>query len=242
MNVGFRNVRQIEIHDVADAIDINAARGDIRGNECPDFAFTKGREHAFALVLRFVAVNRFGADASPDQSTHHLIGAVLGPCEDQGTVDRFPPQDVDQDCRLRGAIDTNNALLNAFNRRGDWRYRDLDRVAQHVRGEFGDGARHGGREHQRLPPDRKLGNNLTDVMDKAHVEHPVGLIENEALDLAQSERIALHKIKQPARRGDKNIRASEESANLDAHRYTADSQRGSNAQEGAISVEAVADL
>src|SRR3974390_539157 len=191
MHVGFRYVRQIEIHDVTDSFDINAARGDIRGNECSDFALTKGREHAFALVLRFFAVDRFSADASPDQAPHDLSGAVLGPCEDQGTIDRFPPQYVDQDCRLPPAIDTNNALLNAFNRRRDWRYRDADRVAQHVRGEFGDSARHGGREHQRLPLDRKLSNNLTDVMDKAHVEHPVGLVENEEFDPAQSERIAL---------------------------------------------------
>src|SRR5262249_51643198 len=56
MHVGFRHVRQIEIHDVADAINIDAACRNIRGNECPDFAFTKGREHAFPLVLRFVAV------------------------------------------------------------------------------------------------------------------------------------------------------------------------------------------
>jgi hypothetical protein len=36
---------------VADTIDIKAACGNIRGNECSDFAFTKGREYAFALVL-----------------------------------------------------------------------------------------------------------------------------------------------------------------------------------------------
>src|SRR6516225_9757938 len=115
MHVGFRHVRQIEIHDVADAIDIDAARRNIRGNERPDFALTKGREHALPLVLRFVAVNCFGADTSPDQATHDLIGAVLGPCEDQGTVDRFPPQYVDQHFRFSGPIDTNNALIDAFN-------------------------------------------------------------------------------------------------------------------------------
>src|SRR3974390_2052501 len=82
MHIGFRHVRQIKIHDVADAIDVDTARRNIRRNECRDFAFTKGREHALPLVLRFVAVNRFGADASPDQATRDFIGAVLGPCED----------------------------------------------------------------------------------------------------------------------------------------------------------------
>src|SRR5262249_3368305 len=101
--------------------------------------FTKGREHAFALVLRFVAVNRFSPNARPDQAPNRFIRAVLGSCEDQGTVDRFLPQHVDQDCRLCGPIDANNTLLDAFHRRGDRRYRDLDRVTQHVCGEFGDG-------------------------------------------------------------------------------------------------------
>jgi len=50
MHIGFRHVRQIEIHDVADAVNINAARRNIRGNECPDLAFTKGREHARPLL------------------------------------------------------------------------------------------------------------------------------------------------------------------------------------------------
>ena len=227
---------------MADTIDINAARRNIRSDEYSDVALTEGRKHALALVLRFVAVNSLGADASPTQVTRNLIGAALCPCEDQSSVNRFPPQHVDQDCRLRGAVDTNNALLYAFNRRGDRRYRDLDRVAQHARGKFCDGARHGRRKHQHLPLDRKLGDYLTDIVDKAHVEHPVGLVENEAFDLAQSKRIALDEIKQPAGRCDKNIDTVKQRANLSAHRYAADRQRGSQAQMTAVCANAIEDL
>ncbi len=242
VHVGFRHIRQIKVDDVADAIDIDSARGDIGGNEGPDLALTKGGENALALVLRFIAVNCFGADASSDQATHDLVGAMLGSCEDQGTVNRFSPQHVDQDCRLCGTIDANDALLDAFNGRGGRRYRDLDRVAQHLHGEFGDGTRQGGRKHQRLPLDRKHTDNLTDIMDKAHVEHPVGFVENEPLDLAQSERIVFDKIKQPARRGDENIRAIEQRANLPTHRHTAYRQRGSKAQVAAVRAEGIEDL
>src|SRR5262249_40026853 len=105
--------------------------------------------------------------------------------------------------------DTNDALFDVPDSRCDRRYRNLDRIAQHMRREFGDSTRHGRRKHQRLPLDRKLSNNLADVMDETHVEHSVSLIENEAFDLAQSERVALDKIKQPARRGDKDVRAVE---------------------------------
>src|SRR3974377_1060907 len=76
-------------------------------------------------------------------------------------------------------------------------------------------------------------------MDKAHVEHAVGLVENETFDFAQSERIVFNKIKQPAGRGDKNIHAVEQRANLPAHRYAADRQRGSDAQVATVGAEAV---
>jgi hypothetical protein len=64
-------------------------------------------------------------------------------------------------------------------------------------------------------------------VDKAHVEHAVGLVENETFDFAQSERIVFNKIKQPARRGNKNIDAIKQRTNLPTHRYAADRQRGS---------------
>ena len=113
-----------------------------------------------------------------------------------------------------------------FDRRGDRRDRDLGRVAQHLRGEFGDGARHGRGEHQRLPLHRKLGDDFADVVDEAHVEHPVGFVEHEELDVAETKRIALDEIEQPARRGDENVDAVEQRADLRAHRHAADRQRG----------------
>ena len=64
----------------------------------------------------------------------------------------------------------------------------------------------------------------------------------KAFDLVQSERIALDEIKQAAGRGDKNIDAIKQRANLSAHRYTADRQRGSHAHVAAIVAEAVEDL
>src|ERR1700691_378827 len=102
MHVGFRHVRQFEIHDVADTINIDAARRNIRSDQYADAALTKSREHAFALALRFVAVNRFGADTGADQAAHDFIRAALGSCEDQDAVDGFPPQYVDQDWQLSG--------------------------------------------------------------------------------------------------------------------------------------------
>ena len=72
---------------------------------------------------------------------------------------------------------------------------------------------------------RQLGDDLADVVDKAHVEHPVGLVEHETFDLAEAERIASDEIEQPARRGDENVHTVKQRANLAAHRDAADRQR-----------------
>ena len=109
-------------------------------------------------------------------------------------------------------------------------------------GEFGDVLRHGRREEQRLPLDRQFGDDLPDVVDEAHVEHAVGLVEHQKLDLAELQPVALHEIEQAAGRGDHDFDALHDRADLASHRHAADRQRRSQAHVAAIGVEAVEDL
>src|SRR5439155_17455780 len=51
MDVGFGDVGKIEVYHVADAIDVDATRGNIGGNQGADLAGTECRQHAFAMVL-----------------------------------------------------------------------------------------------------------------------------------------------------------------------------------------------
>ena len=102
--------------------------------------------------------------------------------------------------------------------------------------------RHGRGKHQRLPLSRQLGDDFADVLDEAHVEHAIGFVEHEKLDVAKAQRIALHEIEQPARRGDEDIDAVEQRANLRAHRHAADGQRRPQMQVAPIGAEAVEDL
>ena len=82
MHIGFRHVGHIVIHDMTDAVDIDAARGDIGRDKRPDLALAEGRQHTFALTLRFVAMDGVGGDAGVAQVARDLIGAVLGSRED----------------------------------------------------------------------------------------------------------------------------------------------------------------
>src|SRR5258708_5687457 len=89
MDIGLGYVGKIEIHHMADAIDVDAARGNIGGHQGADLAGAKRRQHALAMVLRFVAVNGVGGNARTFKALHNLVGAVLGPGTDQRAVDRL---------------------------------------------------------------------------------------------------------------------------------------------------------
>ena len=57
MHIGFRHIGQIEVHDVADAVDIDAARRDIGRNQGSHAAIAEPGKRPLALVLRFVGVD-----------------------------------------------------------------------------------------------------------------------------------------------------------------------------------------
>ena len=63
VHVGLRHVRQVEVDDVADAVDVDAAGGDVGGDQRRDLAAAERRQRALALALRFVAVDGVGRDA-----------------------------------------------------------------------------------------------------------------------------------------------------------------------------------
>ncbi len=226
MNVGFRHVRQVEVHHVADAVDIDAAGGDISRDQGANIAVAERRKHALTMVLRFVAVNGVCRYSSLDQALYHLVGAVLGPGENQGPVDRFLLQDLRQRGGLGGMVELDNALRHALGRRSHRGDGDPCGIAQHALGKVGDVLRHGGGEEQRLTPWRQQFADLLDVRNKAHVEHAVGFVEHQELDLAELQRITLDKVEQAAGGRDQDFHALHQGANLTAHRDAADRQRG----------------
>ena len=127
-------------------------------------------------------------------------------------------------------------------RGGDRRHRDARRIAQHVRGEIGDLARHGGGEQQRLALLRELRDDRADVVDEAHVEHAVGFVEHEHFDLVEAHAVLLHQVEQAAGRRDQHVEAVHQVAHLPSHRDAADHERGLDAHVAAVGAEAFEDL
>ena len=84
---------------------------------------------------------------------------------------------------------------------------DVRRIAEPLAGQLANLGRHRGREHQRLPLLRHRGDDLPQRHDEAHVEHLVGFVEDQDLDVAKIDVALLHQVEQPAGRGDEHVDA-----------------------------------
>ena len=134
-------------------------------------------------------------------------------------------------------------MLDALDRCGLRRDRDAGRITQHRIGEPGDFLRHGGREEQRLPHFGKHGDDLLDVVNKAHVEHAIGFVQNQHFDLVEAQRALIDKIEQAAGRCHEHLGATRERAHLPVDRHAADGEFDRERPNmPAIDAEAVRDL
>ena len=168
---------------------------------------------------------------------------MLGAGEHQHALDRFALEQLGQQRRLRCLFGQDDALLDLLDGRGLRRHRHAGGVAQHLVGELGDFLRHGGGEEQRLPFLAQHGDDPLDVVDEAHVEHAVGFVEHQHLDLVEAQRALVHQIDQAAGRGHQHFDAVRQRADLLVDRHAADGERdGERADVPPIGAEAVGDL
>src|SRR5690606_6764504 len=149
------HVGQLEIDDVADARDVDPARGDVGRDEHLDAALAELVERTFALRLALVAVDRVGGEARLGELLHHPVGAVLGAGEHQHAVHlarlQALAQSHGQQRLLLGLADEADVLLDALGSGRRRRDRDLGRIGQVLTGELADRLGHRRREEQRLP-------------------------------------------------------------------------------------------
>jgi small subunit ribosomal protein S21 len=195
VHIGFRHVRQVEIDHVADAIDVDAAGGNVSGNQRAHLALAEAGQCAITLMLRLVAVDGLRGYAGLNKTAHDPVSTMLCACEYESSVNRFALQDVCKNLVFGCTINSDKALLDAGNRRARRHHSCLHRVAQHRTRELHYGARHRSGKQQRLPVARQLRDYLMDIVDEAHIEHSIGFVEDEKLDFAKTESITFYKVK-----------------------------------------------
>jgi hypothetical protein len=242
VDVALRFVGNVIVDDMRNAVDVDAASGNIGGDEDARLAIAEGGEHALALRLRLVAVERLCGDPRAAERTHQLVGAAFGAGKDDGAFHRLLPQYLGKHGGLAAAFDVDDTLAHPFGSGGDGRHRDLGRISQHVLREIGDRLGHGRGEQQGLALRRQFRDDPADVVDEAHVEHAIGFIEHQDLDPVEPQRVALHEVDEAPGRRDQHVDAVHEVTHLLAHRHAADGERGVQAEVSAIGVEAVENL
>jgi len=164
---------------MGDRIDVNAARGNICRDQHPGVPILEVLKRSLSGVLRFVAVNGLGANASVLELASHLVGAVLGACEDDGSRDIIVTQQVLEHPLFLSVVDHDDPLVDLVHGHFLRRHVHTNGVMEQLASERGNLFRHGGGEQKRLTAVWRLRYDALHVAYKSHVEKPVGLIEHE---------------------------------------------------------------
>ena len=148
------------------------------------------------------------------------VGAVLGAREDERAADRLVLEHPAEQGTL-GRLSTNSTRCSTRSTV------DATGLASTLTGSFrmlrASRTTSGSMvAEQRLTPLRQRRNHFADVMDKAHVEHAVGLVEHEDLEAIEPHQALAHQVEQTARRRDQDVDSARQRLHLLALAHAAE--------------------
>ena len=133
-------------------------------------------------------------------------------------------------------------LFNGVHRGGLGGHLHADGIVQDLFRKLRDLLGHGGGEQEGLPPLRQAGDDLAHVVDKAHVQHPVRLVQHKGLNPVQPDVALIAQIVEPARRGHQHVHPPLQRLHLGPLAHAAEDDRVAYAQILAVLVKALLDL
>ena len=232
----------VKIEHMAETGDVEAARGDVGGDHQRDFTVLEFLQRFQAGGLRHVSMQRHGAEIMPLQRRHQRADVALAVAEDHRVLHILAFQQPAERFALALRCCPGEMLGDGVGGAGRRRYLDDLGVRDELVAEGLDIVGQGGREEQCLAKRRQQADNALDIRDKAHIEHPVGLVDDENLHICQQHLAALEMVEQPARRGDQHIDPLVESRVLVGKADPADQKRHRQLVIGAEFLEGVGHL
>ena len=187
-------------------------------------------------------MDRVARDAGLVEQAREFVGTVLGAREDQGLADVRLAQQVEQQVAFARRIDRMRAVADGLGHGVDRRHLHLARLAQELLGELLERGLEGGAEQQGLA---LLGQAAEDALDRrqeAHVEHAVGLVQHQHLDLREVDAAAVEVVDQAAGRGDEHVDAAAQGIDLALHADAAVHGRHAQGQVPGVTAQAVVHL
>ncbi len=204
--------------------DVEAARGDVGGDEQIGLAAPEHLHDAVPLPLFHPAVQRLRAAAVRAQRLDERLDFEPRAAEDERGRRVLHVQHAVEDGRLVGARHEIRQLPHTrqFAGRGLLaRDRHARRIFQVALRDGQDARRHRGGKQRRLPPLRRRLEDRVEVLREAHVEHFVRFVENEHAQVGELQRPAPDVIERAAGRGDDDAGAALERADLRRNRRAA---------------------
>jgi hypothetical protein len=185
--------RQVVVVDVADAVDVQAARGHVGRHQDLQLAGLELLQQRLALLLRHVARQHADPVTGALQRPRHPLHPHLGVDEHHGPRALAAREQAEEQRDLL-LVGREVDLLPDLGR-GDELGLDHDLLGLvHVLvGELQHPVAEGGREQQGLAlgADRHAPQQEADVLDEAEVEHAVGLVEHADLAGVQAHDLVL---------------------------------------------------
>ncbi len=234
--------RHVEVEHRRQVDDVEAARGDVGGDQDVDGAALERLERLQPLVLRLVAVQGVGSQAIALERARQAGAAELGVDEDQRLRDAALLQETQHRAPLVVGGDAVEVLLDVGRGRVRARHLDHQRILQIALGEAPDLGREGRREEQRLALLRQVREDPLQVGQEADVEHPVGLVENDVLDLVQDAVLGLDVVEQAPRRRDQHLDALLQLERLRLHVDAAEDDGDAQLGVRRVALDVVGDL
>ena len=169
--------------------------------------------HLLTLALLQVGVHGGHVEIHPLERRRKLFHLHLGGREDDDALGRFLGEKLLQERHFMRLVADVGRLHDRFRRT---RYCDLDllRVLQDVVRQRPDLRRHGSREHDYLTRLRELLIDLHNVVMETHIEHAIGLVEDEEGGAREVYAAHVQVADQAAGRGNNDVGAHLQSALL----------------------------
>ena len=225
MNVIFGVDRHIEIEDMRQPLNIEAPCRHVTGNQHPRLTQFEFVEGIVSCALGHVTMQGEGIKPVAFQRRPQRGDIALPVTENHGIGDVFLIDQVTQGFTLRLGGGHDHKLVNRVS--GCSRGGDFDYLG--VNNKFGSDLVHllieSRRIEQRLSDLGQQAGDAFNIGDKAHVHHPVRLINHQHLDIAEHDLAALNMVEQAAGGCDQNIHAFVEGGFLFVKTDPADQQR-----------------
>jgi len=221
MDEVFGDIGKIVIDDVGDVLNVDAASGDVGGDQDAILPALKAGEGGGALRLRAVAMNHGGVDALPVEALGDAFGAALGARENKAAA-AFVVEQVVKHIGLAIFGNFEGLEANIFGRLGSGAEGEPDGILCVIADELSHAAFHCCGKAESLALARQHADDAANGREEAHVQHAISFIEDKGFDAAQRNEPAVEIIFEAAGSGDDEARAFADGVELAAFRQTTD--------------------